>query len=184
MIGIRPFRPLLLAVLSLAASAQQPTPQENDRSQQRQGSENASEEAGPRDFWQVSLPGGHYMVSLKHIASISMHEYLLDGALVVNEVMVDAGGRGLARFYHITPGPGGSAPAPAARLVERGKEIVDQAVRRGGVDAHNMVHKQLPATTHTGMAEYRVLDLRDLDALYNSLQRAWESGRGQRLTIR
>lgn len=184
--------PLLLAVAALPLFAQQDRQNDGTRDNGGQGTEqnqpdpspNASEEEGPRRFWQVSLPGGHYMVALDHIASVSMHEYLLDGSLVINEVTVDAGGRGLARFYHISTNPGGSAQPAVARTIERGKEFIDRAARRGGIETHNMVQKSYPTTTHTGMVEYRVLDLRDLDALYNSVQKAWENNRGSRLTIR
>lgn len=182
---------LLLAVATSPLSAQQDDQQENNQQnnrnqpqQQQEPSPNASEEEGPRRFWQVSLPGGHYMVALDRIASVSMHEYLLDGSWVINEVTIDAGGRGLARFYHISANPGGTSQAAAARVIERGKEFIDRAARRGGIDTHNMAQKHYPTTTHAGMVEYRVLDLRDLDAIYNSVQKAWESGRGMRMTIR
>ncbi len=187
--GIKAFSLLLLALSTLVLDAQDTNQQDGDpqnqqqNRQQPQPSQNATEEEGPRNFWQVSLPGGHYMVGLNRIASVSMHEYLLDGTLVVNEVTVDAGGRGLARFYHITPTTGTSQPA-AVRLLDRGKEFIDRAARRGGLETHNMAQKNYPATTHAGTVEYRVHDLRDLDALYNSLQQAWESGSGRKLTIR
>lgn len=183
--GIKAISLLLLVLPALALNAQD-TPQQGgnqQNQQQQQPSQNVTEEEGPRHFWQISLPGGHYMVSLNRIASVSMHEYLLDGALIVNEVTVDAGGRGLARFYHIAPTTGTTQPA-VNRLVDRGKEFIDRAARRGGLENHNMAQKNYPATTHAGMVEYRIHDLRDLDALYNSLQQAWESGRGRKLTIR
>jgi hypothetical protein len=34
------------------------------------------------------------------------------------------------------------------------------------------------------MIEYRILDLRDLRALYKSLQNAWETGKGRRITLK
>jgi len=54
-------------------------------------------------FWQATLPGGHYMVALDRISSVSRHRYLLDGALIVDEVTIDSLGQALARFYHISP---------------------------------------------------------------------------------
>lgn len=183
--------PLLFVAAALPLTAQQDRQNEGaqgngarDTQSEQEPSPNASEEEGPRRFWQVSLPGGHYMVALDRITSVSMHEYLLDGSLVINEVTIDAGGRSLARFYHINANPAGAAPPAVARTIERGKEFIDRAARRGGIETHNMAQKTYPTTTHAGMVEYRVLDLRDLDALYNSIQKAWETNRGMKLTIR
>lgn len=179
---------LPLAIHPLAA--QQPQQgQQNPPAQQQdpeQGeNENISDEPDERRFWQASLPGGgHYMVALDRISSLSMQQYLLDGNLVVNEVTIDTNGRALARFYYLEPLADSMKRNEATRVVDRGRELLERAGERLGTDAHNMVQKNYPATTHTGMLEYRILDLRDLDALYGSVRRAWESGRGRRFTIK
>lgn len=145
---------------------------------------NVADEDGPRRFWQASLPGGDYMVALDRISTISMHEYLLDGNLVVREMTVDTSGRALARFYHIEPLTDSMDRNELTRIADRGRELLDRAGQRAGTDAHNMAQKQYPTTTHAGMIEYRVLELQDLDALYSSLKRAWETGKGRRVTLK
>jgi hypothetical protein len=195
--GFRYFQPMmttqpvvlaaLMAFCLSPAWAQQPQPGPNNQEEQpAQGeNENISDEADERRFWQASLPGGgHYMVALDRISSVSMQQYLLDGNLVVNEVTVDTNGRALARFYYLEPLAESMKRNEVTRVVDRGRELLDRAGERLGTDAHNMVQKNYPATTHTGMLEFRILDLRDLDALYGSLRRAWESGRGRRFTIK
>ena len=118
------------------------------------------------------------------ISNISMHEYVLDGNLIVNEVTVDTTGRALARFYYIEPVTEAMKRSDVTRVVDKGRNLIERAGERLGSDAHNMAQKNYPTTTHAGMIEYRILDLRDLDALYGSLRKAWDSGKGRKLTIK
>jgi hypothetical protein len=145
---------------------------------------NAKESDDHKRFWQAALPGGHYMVAIDRIASISMHEYLLDGQLVVNEVVVDTNGRGLARFYHVVTVAENSASGTARRVVEKGHEFLDKAGEKAGTDIHDMVQKNYPTTSHAGMIEFRLQDLRDLQAIYKSLKNAWETGKGRKITVK
>jgi hypothetical protein len=139
-------------------------------------------------FWQASLPGGHYMVALDRISSVSRHQYVLDGALLVDEVTVDALGQALARFYFIQPitdaARGNSTGAAAARIVDRATELVDKAGRTAGVDIHQMVVKKFPETTHSKTIEYRLLSAEELGALHNSVRSAWENGRGRKFAVK
>ncbi|MGE9269471.1 MAG: hypothetical protein ACQKBU_01600 [Verrucomicrobiales bacterium] len=144
----------------------------------------AVESDSPKRFWQASLPSGHYMVALDRISNISMHEYLLDGNLVVNEVTVDTTGRALARFYYIEPLAESMKRNEVTRTLDKGRGLIERAGQRLGSDAHNMAQKNYPTTTHAGMIEYRILHLEDLDALYDSLRKAWQNGRGRTLTLK
>ena len=139
-------------------------------------------------FWQASLPGGHYMVALDRISAVSRHQYVLDGALLVDEVTVDALGQALARFYFIQPitdaARGTSAGAAAARIVDRGTELIDKAAGTAGVDIHQMVVKKFPETTHSKTIEYRLLSVEELGALHNSVRSAWENGRGRKFAVK
>jgi hypothetical protein len=178
---MKPFNLLLAALwltLTLPLIAQQDPDNGGDESS------NAAETDGPRRFWQADLPGGHYMVALDRISTISMHEYLLDGGLVVTEVTIDTVGRALTRFYHIAPLSDTAGRDEVTRVVDRGRELLDRAGQKAGTDAYNMVQKTYPTTTHAGTIEYSISDKRDLDALYNSLKKSWESGRGRKLTVK
>ncbi len=176
-------------LLTLPAAAQAPsegsqtggnTPEQAPRNEEDQ----PSESDGPRRFWQASLPGGHYMVAIDRIASISMHQYVLDAQLLVDEVVVDTNGRGLARFYYVTSVAEASGSAAAGRVVEKGRELLDRAGQRSGSNVHELAQKNYPTTSHAGMIEYRLLDRRDLDQLYKSLRNAWETGKGRRITVK
>lgn len=186
---MKPFNAFLAALflaITIPAHAQQnggntnnPNATENDDEEN-----NATESDGPRRFWQASIPGGHYMVALDRISNISTHEYLLDGTMVVTEVTIDTTGRALARFYYIEPLSDAGGRDEISRVVDRGRELLDRAGQKTGTEAHNMAQKSYPTTTHAGTIEFRILDKRDLGSLYGSLRKAWETGKGRKLTIK
>ena len=135
-------------------------------------------------FWEANLPGGSYLVALGRISSVSRHKYVLDGAVIVDEVTVDTTGQALARFYFITPitvsGPG----AAASQATERALALIDGAARRAGTDVQDMVVKKYPLTTHAKNVEYRLLSEQQLSTLYSSVKTAWVTGKGRVFTSR
>lgn len=180
--GFRMFKkPLLLLLAGFLACAAQVNAQEPEETATK---DKAGDSAGPARFWQATLDGGHYMVALDRITSVSRHKYVLDGALIIDEVTVDTAGQALARFYFITPitdaAPGNSITGLAAR----GRELVDKAAERVGTDAQNMVVKKYPDTSHAKSIEYRILSGAELGALYASVRSSWETGRGRKFTAK
>jgi len=135
---------------------------------------------GPNRFWQATLAGGHYMVALDRIVSVSRHKYVLDGAVVVDEVNVDTVGQALVRFYFISPITDEMRSNALTELADRGKELIDKAAQRGGTEIQNMVVKKYPETTHAKIVEYRLLSESDLSSLYKSVSNAWETGKGRK----
>lgn len=174
-------KPLLLLLAGFLACAVQVHAQEPEETDTK---DKAGDSAGPARFWQATLGGGHYMVALDRIASVSRHKYVLDGAVVVDEVTVDTVGQALARFYFITPitdeAPGNSITG----IAKRGRELVDKAAERVGTEAQNMVMKKYPETSHAKSIEYRILSEPELTALYASVRSSWESGRGRKFTAK
>jgi len=142
-----------------------------------------AETTGSERFWQATVDGGHYMVALDHITSVSRHRYVLDGAVIVDEVTVDTQGQALARFYFISPVTAATAPNALTKTVERGKELLDQAAERTGTDLQNMVVKKYPETSHAKSIEYRILSEEVLTSLYESVKTSWEDGRGRKFAI-
>lgn len=135
---------------------------------------------GPNRFWQATLAGGHYMVALDRIVSVSRHKYVLDGAVIVDEVNVDTTGQALVRFYFISPITDGVKSNAITQLADRGKELLDNAAQRGGTEIQNMVVKKYPETTHAKIVEYRLMSESDLSSLYGSVSNAWETGKGRK----
>lgn len=153
-------------------------------SAQESGDNGVSDTATRNPFWQAAFgSGGHYMVRLDRIASISRHRYILDGGILVDEVTVDTSGQALARFYHLEPATAGIDNDSVRRIADRAGEIVNQAASRSGSGLHNMVAKTYPGTTHAKSIEYRLASKAEVDALYASLRRAWESGEGRSLKV-
>ena len=150
--------------------------------------EKTSDTQQPNRFWQASVGGGHYMVQLDRISAISRHKYVLDGAVIVDEVTVDALGQALARFYFLTPVTdsltGNGVGNAASRLVDRGREIIEKGAANAGTDVHNMVVKKFPETTHARCIEYRVMSAEELTGLYSSVRTAWATGRGRKFAIK
>lgn len=174
----------LLLVFAPLLHAQEENPGNPDQ-EAEQGTGNTEESQGPRRFWQANLPGGHYMVALDRISSISLHDYLLsEGGVVVTEVTVNTNGRVVGRFYHLEPVTDSMELNGVKRVVERGRELIERAGQRASTNLHEMAQKTYPSTTHAGTVEYRVLDVRDLQQLYGSLLKSWESGRGRKFTIK
>jgi len=170
--------PAAAACLIFATPASAQTPQQPGGQ-----NDNVTDAASRNPFWQASLGGGHYMVRLDRISSISRHRYLLDGAVIVDEVTVDTNGQALARFYHLAPVTNAVGNESVTRIADRGREIIEQAAGRANTDVHNMVVKKYPDTTHARTIEYRVETTEQLTALYDSLRTAWQSGRGREMTI-
>jgi hypothetical protein len=140
--------------------------------------------AGPNRFWQATLSGGHYMVALDRISAVSRHKYLLDGAVIVDEVTVDSLGQALARFYFISPVTDAAPGNAVSEIAKRGRELVEKAADRTGTDVQDMVIKKYPETSHARTIEYRILSEKDLSALYASVRNAWETGRGRQFSAK
>jgi hypothetical protein len=136
-----------------------------------------------KGFWQGTMPGGSYLVALSRITSISKHEYLLEGNLIVTEVTIDTLGDTTLRVYQITPAAQYGTLATGRKIVERGRDLLDRAGQRTGADINNMVHKQYPITTHSKIIEFRVKDLGTLDALLGSVRTAWINGKGRKFVV-
>ena len=140
-----PFLMVVSLVAALPAYAQTPSINPED-------SKKSEDTPQSNRFWQASLPGGHYMVALDRISSISRHKYaLLDGSAIVDEVTIDALGQALVRFYYLAPitdaATGSHAGEIATRIAGRAGELIDKAADTAGTTAHQMVIKKFPETT-------------------------------------
>ncbi len=185
----RPWTGRLLTVvagLSLAAigalgwhQAGQPLQAQTANNGNAQDPGTSEERRGNPSFWQAELRGGHYMVRLDRVASVSRHEYVVDGAARVVEVTVATNSSALARFYYLEPVGAGGALSVAGAAAERARDAADEVSRRTtGTGAYQVV-KNYPASTHAHTVEYVIPSLLQLDSLYNSLRDAMETGTGR-----
>ena len=162
---------LALAVLPLAA---QTTP-----------TNRTSEEETNRRFWQCELPSGAYMVGLDRICAVGMHEYLVEGGFLVTEVTIDTVGSVTARFYYGEPYRSKSEYATGQAVLDRAGKTVDELRDRAQMSQiDGMVVKNYPTTTHAKTIEFNITRKDNLAALFQSVNKAWISGKGVKFTIR
>jgi hypothetical protein len=145
----------------------------------------AAQEASPtpsdqlrRGIWRAELPGGEYIVRLSAITSVSLHEYVVDGAARVAEVNIATSSSELARFYYIEPYPP-KPPVPAGQkaLSAIENKAKEASARFESGDLRTKVVKSYPTTTHARTVEYRLSDRESLSKLFNSIEDAWLNGR-------
>lgn len=141
-----------------------------------------TDQEGRKGFWEANIGDGNYLVALGRISSVSRHKYVLDGALIVDEVTVDTTGQALVRFYHIEPITAGVSGAAAAQVADRALGLIEGAAQSAGSDLQSMVQKKYPLTTHSKTIEYRVLSEAQLGVLYQSVKTAWVTGQGRVFT--
>lgn len=136
-------------------------------------------------FWEASFPGGNnYLVALGKIASVSKHEYIVQGAGRIHEVTVATDTSVVARFYFVDVASGGTHSSAKA-LLNRAKEVAGEVADRTGTERiWEKVVKDYPVATHAHTVEFRLQSLGNLQALYSSVKNAWMRGKGARLTIK
>ncbi|MEJ6578812.1 MAG: hypothetical protein QNL33_10625 [Akkermansiaceae bacterium] len=180
---------LALALAFAPLHAQNTTgQQDNNETTEAEKAEKAEQEGlkdeeNKKSRWEASLPGGEYSVNLGNITSISKHSYVLDGTLLVTEVTVDTTGTSLARFYFMEPITKDTEFNALARFQKRAEELRNRAQSRAGTQADEMAQKSYPTTTHAKTIEFRIMHEGTLNALYGSLYRAWDSGKGRTFRI-
>ncbi len=173
-----------LFIFSLPLHAQEtpsaPTENSDENKEDPDKDKKEGESSGDPRFWQLKIGDkGEYIVALDRISSISRHQYVLDGALIVDEVTIDSLGQSLARFYHITPISEAMPGNTVSEITKRGMELMEKAADRANINVQDMVVKKYPETTHARTIEYRVLSEPELSTIFKSVKDAWESGRGR-----
>ena len=143
----------------------------------------------PDALWKCTLPGGEYLVALRSIASISTHEYTVDGAARVTEVTVATNSSVEARFYYLEPISSSSTPNLATLSTLQAMQqhaydaVTGAASSTDGSDpAWEKVVKTYPTTTHAHTVEYRLSSKANLQQIYSSLEQSWTSGKGYTLS--
>lgn len=154
-----------LAALAGIALAQQPSP-------------TPSPPPDKRGFWRTELEGGTYTVALSAIASVSIHEYVVDQAARVTEVVVDTTGSVQGRFYFLEPNVPDAPGGVGQSAVDLVKDRAAMALDRTGTDAWKKVVKSYPTSTHAHTVEYRLNSKDELKRLFSDVESCWMNGRG------
>ncbi len=138
----------------------------------------------PDALWQCTLPGGTYLVALRSIASISTHEYIVDGAARVTEFTIATNSTVEARFYYLEPlATSALSGNPAASALAMAQQhLADVSSQAGAEPVWMKVVKNYPTTTHAHTVEYRLSTKENLQQLYQNLSQAWTTGKGANIT--
>ncbi|MEM1059463.1 MAG: hypothetical protein AAGK14_09470 [Verrucomicrobiota bacterium] len=127
--------------------------------------------------WKAELPGGEYIVKLDRIASISLHDYTVDGTLAVSEMTITTDTSVTARFYYLEPkqlsGVGGAGDGAMRTIQDKATETMRRLNQDAAETMMNEVIKTYPLTTHAHMVEYRMTSRDSLKAAYDSATKAW-----------
>ncbi len=160
---------LLAGVNPSSAPAQAPTPTPGP---------------GRTPEWRCTTPGGTYVVALRSIVSISMHEYVVDGAARVTELNIDTTGNALARFYYLEAITPQTPLAVGQSTLNKLQEMAEQAsARTGQEEIWQKVTKTYPGSTHAHTIEYRLESKDDLKKIFNSADAALHDLRDGSITI-
>lgn len=155
------------------------------QAQQTEPTNQSTEEATNRRFWQTELPGGAYVVALDRICAVGKHEYIVDGGFVVTEVTIDTSGAVVARFYYGEPFRPDAPTATGQAVNKRVQEVVDTVREKTGISqADRLVVKNYPATTHAKTVEFRLNRKENLEALFQSVNKAWMTGKGVKFSVK
>lgn len=136
---------------------------------------------GINGFWEVVTSAGRFVARLDQIASVSQHEYLIDGGVRVYECTVDTDGGQTARFYYIEAVTEGNSITSGSATVNRLKDLANQVSSKAGAgDVDNLVTKHYPDTTHAKTSEYRMKNKETIGQIYDHVHKVWaeEKGRG------
>ncbi|MGF1656482.1 MAG: hypothetical protein ACFCU3_05820 [Verrucomicrobiales bacterium] len=137
----------------------------------------------PNPVWKIDLPAGTFLVNLSAITSISTHQYVVDGVMLVDECTIGTTGGLIARFYSvgsINPEmPLGVGETVLGSLREKAQEVRERLDTAG---LSNAVVKNYPTTTHAQTVEYRLANVAEVQRVYTSVERALLSGRGLHVT--
>jgi len=124
-------------------------------------------------FWRCELPGGVYMVNLASVASVSTHEYVVDGMARVTEFTIGTNGAVVARFYYIEPMVPKSPIGLGQSVIDKVQEKATEAAERTDVEqVWQKVVKNYPTTTHAHTVEYRLDSLAQVTKLEKSIEDA------------
>jgi len=161
---------LLWALSTVTATAQTAQPQ----------SAPADQSSNPA-LWQAKFNnGGHYLIKLGSISSVSRHEYVANGTARVVEVTIAASGPIVARFYWLEPVGKDSGLAPVQTGVSQLQSITQTATQNLDSNATKLkVVKDYPNTTHAHTVEYTLQTEDALKSLFQSLVRAVDTGTGR-----
>ena len=138
-----------------------------------------------RPFWKCNLPGGTYLLPLDHISNVSTHEYVVQGAGRVWEMIVSDDSSSIARFYYMESASRLKDPVVTG---ESGLKYTEAALEKAAKatqteEVWKRVVKEYPHATHAHTVEYRLEDIKTMHLLFDHLTGCWTYGRPGEINV-
>ncbi len=138
-----------------------------------------------RPFWRAQLPAGTFLVPLDRVSNVSTHEYVVQGAGRVWEMVVSDDSSTIARFYYME-----SASRLKDPLItgESGLKYTEAALEKAAKateteEIWRRVVKEYPHATHAHTVEYRLEDVKTVHRLFDHLSDCWTQGKPGQINI-
>ena len=138
-----------------------------------------------RPFWKCNLPGGTYLLPLDRISNVSTHEYVVQGAGRVWEMIVSDDSSSIARFYYMESASRLKDPVVTG---ESGLKYTEAALEKAAKatqteEVWKRVVKEYPHATHAHTVEYRLEDIKTMHLLFDHLTGCWTYGRPGEINV-
>jgi hypothetical protein len=137
-------------------------------------------------MWRCDLPGGTYEVAIRNMMSVSIHEYVVDGAAKVTEMNVETPGAVEVRFYYLEPLTPTAGLSVAQSAIDKVQSLANEAADKlnpGEEPPWEKVVKSYPTTTHAHTVEFRLDSLEDLQSLFNSAEQAFRMNQNTEIMV-
>lgn len=122
-------------------------------------------------YWKADFGTTAFLVPHSSITSLSMSQYLVDGAMRVTEVSVGTSGSVQGRFYYAEPNSVQTPYGAGQSVIETAKtRIQEVGDRMGTSQVLSEVVKSYPTSTHAHTAEFRLASQEEVKKLYDSLE--------------
>ena len=143
-----------------------------------------STDGGIRPFWKCSLPAGQFLVPIDRISNVSTHEYLVQGAGRVREMVVSDDSSTIARFYYMEPAAQLTNPVTGDSTRKYTEEALEKTAEFTGTEpVWKRVMKEYPHATHAHTVEYRLEDIKTMQKLFAHLEDCWTHGKGGEIQV-
>jgi hypothetical protein len=131
-----------------------------------------------RPFWKCRMPSGTFLVPVDRIANVSTHQYVVQGAGRVWEMVVADDSSAVARFYYMEPASKVSNPVTGDDAVKYTEDALKEVTESTDTEeVWRRVVKAYPYATHAHTIEYRFEDRKTLEKVFQHLSECWTTGR-------
>ena len=150
-----------------------------------QGSLRPTRDGMLRPFWECTTPAGTFVVPLDRISNVSTHQFIVQGAGRVWEVVIADDSSSIARFYYMEPASKMETPVTGDDTARYTEEALKEAAQETKTDrVWEKVVKTYPDATHAHTVEYRLESRKALTKLFEHLRESWMAGRPARLVLK